>query len=425
MFRLLTFLSVLAGIGWGTIARAQSSKFPEPNLSTPDLDISFQPPVEQGGYVYVSYIADFINQFYQYLIGVSVVAAIVMIMIGGAQYTLAGGIPSQAQKAKERILNATIGLVLMLSVYTILYTVNPNLTVLDPVSLKVVQKIPYDGDAQESNVNPDEGQIAATMQNAGSETIQTDQAEGLASVPLIKQGGGCNGTFGYDKYGPDDMDTCPKSNDDSPSEATCCTKYGYSGCAPTNVAMVLRHHGINVSVPEIGDVAVEVGARRCNQGTTQDILPAVKDRYGINGLPIQDTETATTLLENKFPLIGTTPEYDCWDRGGHWVVYTGFYESKFDGEIKVGINDSSYGRRCFRAGTSTDLDGNTLTENSRSQRSSGCQEHGLLENRRGMEGDPPALGVTGIPQDAFADVPVMYLFYKDSDKQQLEKLGVL
>lgn len=422
-------ITLLSGwfVGTPEVLAQEDDGPPIPNISTEGLDVTFSPPVEQGGFIYVNYISDYFTALFQYLIGFSIVAAIALIMVGGVQYMLRGAIPSQAKKAKERMQNATVGLVLMLSVYAILYTVNPELTILEPVNLKVIQEIPYDGDAQETSVNPDEAKLAETMERAEAETIPKETAEGLADVPLIKQTCGCNGTFGCKKYGPEDMDTCSGSNDDSPSEATCCTTYGFAGCAPTNAAMILKHKGLNVDTTDVGDLAVEIGARRCNKGTTQKILTAIVEEYdSIEGKYIQDPETARTLLENKFPLIGTTPSYGgCWRNGGHWIIFTGLYESEFDGEVKVGINDSAYGRTCFPANQSKDLEGNTLTSDAREQRTSGCEAHGMLENRYGMEGDPPALGVTGIPLDAFAKVPVMYLFYTQDETEQLSDLGVL
>ena len=55
--------------------------------------------------------------------GVSILVAI----IGGTQYVVAGIAPSAKQDAKERILNALIGLTLVLTSYLILNSINPGL----------------------------------------------------------------------------------------------------------------------------------------------------------------------------------------------------------------------------------------------------------------------------------------------------------
>ena len=68
-----------------------------------------------------TFLAEYLTALYRFLIGASITIAIIMLMIGGFQYVLSAG-GSDAGKAKTRIQNATIGLVLLLSVYLILYT---------------------------------------------------------------------------------------------------------------------------------------------------------------------------------------------------------------------------------------------------------------------------------------------------------------
>ena len=60
--------------------------------------------------------------------------------------------------------NATVGLVLMLSVYAILYTVNPELTILDPVSLQVVQEFPMTVTLKRRTSIQTKAEISQTMQ---------------------------------------------------------------------------------------------------------------------------------------------------------------------------------------------------------------------------------------------------------------------
>ncbi len=86
-------------------------------------------------------IAGYVNQAYKYLLGISVTISIVMVMIGGVQYVLGGASSEQVSKAKARISNAVVGLVLLLSAYVILYTVNPNLVSLRVPTLPLVKKV--------------------------------------------------------------------------------------------------------------------------------------------------------------------------------------------------------------------------------------------------------------------------------------------
>lgn len=78
----------------------------------------------------INYLGDYIAGVYKYLLGVSTLIAIVMLMIGGLQYSI-----FQEDKAKTRIKNAVTGLVLLLSTYLILTIVNPRLVLLGPIEL--------------------------------------------------------------------------------------------------------------------------------------------------------------------------------------------------------------------------------------------------------------------------------------------------
>jgi hypothetical protein len=148
--RKIVYLIILFSLTVGPSAHAQEGEYATPNIATEGLDISFSQPLREGGYLQINYISDLLTGIYQYLIGLSITAAIVMVMIGGVQYVVAGAASSQVQKAKERMMNATIGLVLMLSVYVILYTVNPQLTIMQPVGLQMISERAVEGTVQEA-----------------------------------------------------------------------------------------------------------------------------------------------------------------------------------------------------------------------------------------------------------------------------------
>ncbi len=82
--------------------------------------------VDIGGLDKVSDIGTYINALYAYGLGAGALIAIVLIMIGGAQYILGSGIGS-VDEGKKRIINAVTGLVILLGAYLLLATVNPYL----------------------------------------------------------------------------------------------------------------------------------------------------------------------------------------------------------------------------------------------------------------------------------------------------------
>ncbi len=82
-------------------------------------------------------LGDLLANIYYFLLGLVGVSALVMFVWGGIEYMLAGD--KDPGKAKERMKNAVYGLVLALTSYLILYTINPDLVSrldinLDPIT---------------------------------------------------------------------------------------------------------------------------------------------------------------------------------------------------------------------------------------------------------------------------------------------------
>lgn len=73
-------------------------------------------------------IGGFINTFYQTALAVSGLLALLMIVYGGIKYTVSAGNTGQQSDAKDIILSAVYGVVLLLASYLILNTINPKIT---------------------------------------------------------------------------------------------------------------------------------------------------------------------------------------------------------------------------------------------------------------------------------------------------------
>jgi hypothetical protein len=85
-------------------------------------------------------LGKYLNIIIKLIIGLCAVAAVVMIVVGGVEYT-ASELISGKEAAKDRIRNAILGLILALGSYAILFTINPDLLITDvgitPVTLDV------------------------------------------------------------------------------------------------------------------------------------------------------------------------------------------------------------------------------------------------------------------------------------------------
>ncbi len=90
---------------------------------------------------YVKNLTEYITGIYNLFIGLLALAATVMIMAGGMQWLLAAGSQQKISSAKTTITSAIGGLVLALLSYTILQTINPNLTTLTLTDVDPIKKI--------------------------------------------------------------------------------------------------------------------------------------------------------------------------------------------------------------------------------------------------------------------------------------------
>lgn len=87
----------------------------------------------------VKWLGEYTVGIYQYAIGIIGILAAIVIMIGGVIWLLAGGNSSKIGEAKKWIGGSIGGLVIALASYTILYQINPNLTIFKPLKITKVE----------------------------------------------------------------------------------------------------------------------------------------------------------------------------------------------------------------------------------------------------------------------------------------------
>lgn len=129
-------------------ATAREYNLLTPNLQVkiPGLNLENSVVIGNGkngcgvGFVCANTIERYLNGVYKFAASAGVTFAIVLIMVGGAQYAV-GSAAGSIEAGKKRMTNAVIGLVLVLSVHAILTFVNPDISSLKTVKLEVVQPI--------------------------------------------------------------------------------------------------------------------------------------------------------------------------------------------------------------------------------------------------------------------------------------------
>jgi hypothetical protein len=75
-------------------------------------------------------IVAYLNSLFAVALGLAAIIAVIKIIIAGVKYMLSDVVTNKAS-AKDDIKNALLGLIILLAVFLILYTINPNLTRLD------------------------------------------------------------------------------------------------------------------------------------------------------------------------------------------------------------------------------------------------------------------------------------------------------
>lgn len=86
-------------------------------------------------------VGDYIATVYNYGVAIVGILAGTMFVIGGFQYLTAGGDSSRVSKAKERIRDALVGLLLTFGAYVILNTINPDILKLQMPKVPLVKKV--------------------------------------------------------------------------------------------------------------------------------------------------------------------------------------------------------------------------------------------------------------------------------------------
>nr|MBD3359305.1 hypothetical protein [Candidatus Buchananbacteria bacterium] len=89
-----------------------------------------------------STIGEYIQAIIVFASGAIISLAIVMIIVGGIQWIISGGVPNKISNAKNTILKAFLGMFIAIFAVFILETINPNLVQFKSLSPKTQEKLP-------------------------------------------------------------------------------------------------------------------------------------------------------------------------------------------------------------------------------------------------------------------------------------------
>jgi len=105
---------------------------------SPSIGVNLNIPVL--GHTTVKGFDEYLALAYKFLLPAMSLIAVVMVMVGGLEYVIAGGSSKRIDKAKTRISNALIGLVLLMSAYAIASLLDPRLVNLNALKMPLIKK---------------------------------------------------------------------------------------------------------------------------------------------------------------------------------------------------------------------------------------------------------------------------------------------
>ncbi len=160
-----------------------------PTLGIPIPGVNFTADVPfSSGIASLPFLAQYIGGFFNFVLGVTLIAAAIRLIWGGSRY-LMGVTIDDTEAGKRAVRDALWGLVLVLGTYTILRTVIPNLdTSLKSLDVQVVtpenlEYIPVDDWKQ---IIKNAGTPSGSVTNPGDTTQFQEQNQELGSQPPVQ-----------------------------------------------------------------------------------------------------------------------------------------------------------------------------------------------------------------------------------------------
>ena len=308
------------------------------NVDPPVLGIDipgFNPELSDsyfgGGSFQSNVLGEYVRAVYAWLISAGAIVAVLMIMIGGVQYMMAGGSQGAIGQAKERMRNAVVGLILLLGAYTVAFLIDPNTVAFETLTLKYIEGIEFDY----PNETPGNFPVGG-----GSTAIDSEPAEA---------GIGWNGVPSYDQT---------QFADTPYGETACFTASGgnvkSSGCGVTAYAMAASHlSGQTIDPPRVANAwslpesCPGVGSaygdrcRACKLGNCSDCngtfgqaffnsnlqaeLGLRGEAIGVHNAPLSESDKDRVVeLLSQGELIITSYRTD--SGGGHYILLVGLNE---------------------------------------------------------------------------------------------------
>lgn len=102
----------------------------------------------------IPWISEYFFSVYTYLLGIAAIIAVVILMAAGLLWIVSGGDATKVGKAKTMITGSITGLLLLVSITTLLTYINPDLIKLGSVSINNIDRLEPGNEAPEGGTTP-------------------------------------------------------------------------------------------------------------------------------------------------------------------------------------------------------------------------------------------------------------------------------
>ncbi len=162
---------------------APQNKIKIPGLTFSNIDSVEAQKIDSDGtfYLNIPFIGEYISAVYRYLVIIGGIVSVGLIVVAGFEYALPDPSGESKSSAKKRMVGAVTGLIITVSSYTILYTINPELVRFDNLKIIYVrgENLPMPSEETIADTDPSTGQAQT---NFSESTTITEKIPNIGDV---------------------------------------------------------------------------------------------------------------------------------------------------------------------------------------------------------------------------------------------------
>jgi len=176
-----------SAITGSTSTTINASTMPEYEFVAPELAVTldpnfkFSPILSEGGIIKITYLSEYIQMIYNFLLGAMSIVVIIMVMVRGVQYLTAGS-SGRTKEATKGISGVVWGFALLLCSYTLLKLVNPELMMFRALDLESVDAIKLAVSLEGNGGSGSSNSSLASMADPYQTIYQTALKEGTCKM---------------------------------------------------------------------------------------------------------------------------------------------------------------------------------------------------------------------------------------------------